>query len=87
LGASEAPHDQTAYLKELVNAGKDWEFAPPVPFEIASLSAEQKAADSKGREYTLWDVDGAAVFARTASAVLEALPECQARHNAAWIFA
>jgi hypothetical protein len=85
-GAPEEPDSLIAYLKELVNSGKRWEFAPPEPFEIESLSADAKDTDAKGKEYPLWDVDGAAVFARNPTAFLASLHACQARHSTAWEF-
>jgi hypothetical protein len=53
----------TDYLRELVRAGKTWDFAPADPFQIVPISAEEKAVSARGKEYTRWDVDGAAIFA------------------------
>jgi hypothetical protein len=68
------------YLYELLEAGPGWPFAPSIPFTIQRLSAEGKANDSKGKPYTAWEVDGAAVFAQDPTAFWSALPECQERH-------
>src|SRR5947209_4840549 len=60
------------YLKELVNSGKEWPFAPGVPFEIVQMSADDKAKTPRGTTYTAWEVDGQAVFAQEASTFLAA---------------
>src|SRR5262249_22679237 len=73
----------TDYLKELVNSGKAWDFAPADPFEIQTITAEEKAVDARGKERTVWDVDGWAIFARDAPAFAARLPEYQARQLAA----
>jgi hypothetical protein len=72
----------TDYLKELVNSGKSWEHAPADPFEIQTINAEEKTADARGKERTVWDVDGWAVFAPDAPTFVARLPECQARQLA-----
>ncbi len=70
------------YLTELANVGKDWEFAPAVPFEMVAMSADEKT-EARGKQHLLWEVDGAAVFAADLPAFLAALPSCQERHLAA----
>ena len=37
-------------------------------------------ADKKGKEYTVWDIDGSALFARNADAFVAQVPQCLARH-------
>ncbi len=70
------------YLRELVNFGAGWPFAPAQPFVIQRLSAEEKGTDATGRTYPLWEVDGWAVFASNPSAFWAALPACQERQLA-----
>jgi hypothetical protein len=72
------------YLHELVSSGKEWSFAPAEPFEIADIWADEKATTPKGRSYTLWEVDGHAVFAQDAQAFLAALPGCVERRSQAF---
>jgi len=72
-------HQLLPYLEELLEAGADWQFAPTEPFAIRRLNSDQKAADSTGKDYTLWDVDGWAVFAANPPAFWAALPACQER--------
>ncbi len=72
----------TDYLRELVNRGASWEFAPAEPFAIRPISADEKVRDPKGREHPAWDVDGAAVFAQGAGAFVARLPDYQERQLA-----
>jgi hypothetical protein len=72
----------TDYLRELVRAGKTWEFAPVEPFEICSISGDQKVVGARGKEYTRWDVDGSAVFAVNSRRWVALLPDCQANQLA-----
>jgi hypothetical protein len=65
------------YLHELVERGPNWAFAPAEPFVIGRLSAEEKAKDSRGKVFTLWDVDGWAIFAANPTAFWTALPARQ----------
>jgi hypothetical protein len=67
------------YLRELLNSGRNWAFAPAEGFVIRTLSAEEKATDKKGKSYVVWDVDGWALFAENPSAFWAALPACQER--------
>jgi hypothetical protein len=76
-GAAERTEKLLPYLRELVNAGAGWPFAPAEPFAVRLLSAEEKGTDAKGRTYPLWEVDGWAVFAPDAAAFWAALPACQ----------
>lgn len=78
-GGEEQTEPLVPYLRELANQGTAWAFAPDVPFELATLSAEEKAADSRGRPYTAIDVDGCAVFAQDPAAFWAAVPDCQQR--------
>jgi hypothetical protein len=78
-GAAERTDALLPYLKELVNQGPGWAFAPPVPFALQTLCAEEKATDRRGKSFTLWDVDGWAVFAQDPAAFWAALPDCQER--------
>lgn len=73
-GAAERTEQLLSYLKELVESGPDWPFAPAQAFVIRPLSAEEKATDPKGKAYTLWDVDGWAIFAADPAAFWAALP-------------
>ncbi len=70
------------YLRELLESGPDWEFAPPVSFVTFRLSAEGKAFDEKGVAYTAWEVDGYCVFAESPAPFWDALPACHERHLA-----
>ena len=78
-GAAERTEGLLPYLKELLNQGPRWAFAPPVPFTPRTLVAEEKRPDDAGRMHTLWDVDGWAVFAPDVAAFWAALPACQER--------
>src|SRR6516225_4435557 len=68
FGAVDGEHTLTSFLKELASMGIAWEFAPAEPFVVQEITAEEKATSKKGRQYTVWDVDGAALFARDARA-------------------
>src|SRR6516165_7907523 len=46
-GAVEPTDELLPYLRELVAQGKNWAFAPAVPFALQQLSAEEKATDGK----------------------------------------
>ncbi|MBI1915505.1 MAG: hypothetical protein HYS12_12335 [Planctomycetes bacterium] len=81
-GAAERTEALLPYLKELVHQGPGWAFAPPTPFALQMLSAEEKGTDQRGRSYTMWDVDGWAVFAENPTAFWAALTECQQRQLA-----
>jgi hypothetical protein len=68
------------YIHELLEAGVNWPFAPKEPFVVLSMNAEEKKIDPKrGKEYTVWDVDGWAIFAEQPAAFWAALPACQER--------
>lgn len=71
------------YLRELVNNGAAWEFAPKTPCEIVKFSTDEKRRDPKGHEYPLWELDGEALFTRDAGAFLAELLACRERHLAA----
>jgi len=70
------------YLRELLESGPAWEFAPPVPFVAQPLSAEGKALDAKGAAYTAWEVDGYCIFAENPATFWASLPACHQRHLA-----
>jgi hypothetical protein len=78
-GAAERTENLLPYLRELVNNGTSWPFAPGQPFAVAVLTADKKGIDARGHTYTLWEVDGWAVFARDPAAFWAALPACQER--------
>src|SRR5262249_38328132 len=78
-GAAERSEALLPYLKELINQGSGWTFAPSTPFALQMLSAEEKTTDRRGRACTLWDVDGWAVFAENPAIFWTALPDCQQR--------
>jgi hypothetical protein len=79
-GAEERTEQLLPYLHELVESGSTWDFAPSVPFVIVPMTADEKATDpKKGKVHTVWDVDGAAIFAENPSAFWNALPDCQER--------
>jgi hypothetical protein len=79
--AEERTHRLLSYLRELLPSGAGWAFAPAVPFEIRTLSAEESTTTPEGKTQLLWDVDGWAVFAENPAAFWSALPECQERHQ------
>jgi hypothetical protein len=76
LGGTEDNAPLTDYLRELADSGRDWPFAPSATFEVRQISADQKATDRKGKEYTVWDVDGWAIFAQNAPAFGAQVPDC-----------
>lgn len=78
-GDEEQTEPLVPYLRELANQGTAWAFAPDVPFGLATLSAEEKATDARGRSYTASDVDGCAIFAQDPAAFWAAVPACQQR--------
>jgi hypothetical protein len=80
--AEEDAEQLLPYLHELVEGGPNWPFAPAEPYVIQRLNAEEKASDARGKSYTLWDVDGWAVFASNPAAFWAALPACQERQLA-----
>jgi hypothetical protein len=82
-GAAERTADLLPYLKELLESGPGWPFAPQVPFSIQTLSGEVTAKAPDGKVYPKWDVDGWGIFAEDPAAFWAALPECAARQNAA----
>jgi hypothetical protein len=83
-GLREAEDDVTFtdYLRERGSSGRNWEFAPAETFEMLPITADEKAAGPKGRSYTTWDVDGWALFALHADALVARLPGCRDRHLA-----
>jgi hypothetical protein len=81
-GAEERSDRLLDYLRELANNGPGWPFAPAEPFALQPLSADEKALDPRGHAYTLWDVDGWAVFAQDPAAFWAALPACQEKQLA-----
>jgi hypothetical protein len=83
MGLPGAPQ-MLAYLRELVSSGSEWPFAPSEPFVVQTLCAEEKATDRRGKEYTVWDVDGWAIFAQDPAAFWAALPDCLGRHQASF---
>lgn len=72
------------YLKELVTFGSTWEFAPAEPFQVVALFADEKGTDPRGQPFTLWDLDGQALFAQSSTSFLAAVPACLERQSAAW---
>jgi hypothetical protein len=78
-GAAERTERLLPYLRELLEAGPRWPYAPAEPFVISTLNADEKATDARGRTYPLWDVDGWAIFAANPAAFWAALPGCQER--------
>jgi hypothetical protein len=70
------------YLRELLETGPGWEFAPPVRFVVQRLSAEGQAQDVKGAGYTAWEANGYSVFAENPAAFWAELPSCHQRHLA-----
>lgn len=81
-GAAERTEQLLPYLRELVNDGDGWPFAPAQPFVVRLLTAEEKGTDAQGKTYLLWEVDGWAVFTPDPSAFWAALPACQERQLA-----
>ncbi len=81
-GAEERTHQLLPYLRELLEVGPDWPYAPAEPFVVRALNAEEKATGPKGKTYTVWDVDGSAIFAANPAAFWAALPACQERQHA-----
>jgi len=82
LGATDDNAPLTDYLRELADSGPGWAFAPAGPFEIKQISAEQKAAGPNGKEYTVSDVDGWAIFACDVGAFVAQVPQCLQRQLA-----
>jgi hypothetical protein len=83
LGAVDGEHHLTSYLKELVNSGPAWEFAPAAVCDVKQINAEEKApGPKKGKEHTVWDIDGWALFAQNSAEFLAQLPGCQERQLA-----
>jgi hypothetical protein len=81
-GAVERTEEFMPYLRELLNQGETWPFAPLVPFNLQPLSSEEKATDAHGKQYTVADVDGGAIFAENPESFWAAVPECQEKHLA-----
>ena len=73
-----------AYLKELLDAGGGWEFAPPEAHNVRRNSIDQNVTDADGKEYPSWGVEGAAVFAASPGAFIGSLPACLDRRSSAW---
>jgi hypothetical protein len=84
LGSTEEASNLSDFMRELINHGKTWDFAPAEPFEISPIAADQKATGPRGKTYTAWEVDGQAVFAQDASAFVAALPACMDQQNSTW---
>jgi hypothetical protein len=80
--AAERTEELLPYLRELLDAGPGWPFAPAVPFTAAPLRAEQTAVDGRGKSYTVWEVDGWALFAQSPAAFWADLPACRDRQLA-----
>jgi hypothetical protein len=72
------------YLKDLVESGAGWEFAPSEEHLVRTISLDQKITEADGREYPQWEIEGTALLARDAAAFLASLPACQTRQSAAW---
>jgi hypothetical protein len=77
--AAERTEELMPYLKELLESGPGWPFAPTTPFAAQALTADEKAADKKGKQYLVWDVDGWVLFAEDPAAFWVALPDCMER--------
>jgi hypothetical protein len=71
------------YLRELARQGKGWPFAPPVPFDLEPLAADERARDNDGREHITWDVDGWVIFAEDPAGFWARLPDCQRQQREA----
>lgn len=82
VGAEERTEQLLPYLHELLESSPNWVYAPAEPFVIQTLTAEEKATDPEGKSFTLWDVDGWALFAQNPGAFWAALPACQERQLA-----
>ncbi len=82
-GMEEQVEGLLPYLRELLDAGAGWAFAPAAAFEVRPLRAEETAQDKRGRSYTLWEVDGWAIFAQAPAAFWAALPAARERQLAA----
>ncbi len=79
-GAEDRTEQLLSYLHELMESGVKWAFAPSEKFAIEPMNAEEKYTDpKKGKVYTRWDVDGAAIFAENPGAFWDALTACQDR--------
>jgi hypothetical protein len=83
-----ANHEDAArlriYLKDLVGAGVNWEFAPTAAHTICPISRDETITDTNGKVHPNWEVEGTAVFAREAATFIESLPVCVARQSATW---
>jgi hypothetical protein len=84
LASEEEPERLPNFLKDLVNAGSQWEFAPQQPHVIRPISLDQSIRGPDGKEHPSWEVEGAAVFARDAGGFIDELPACQARQSSVW---
>jgi len=76
-GPAEQVEGLLPYLRELAAQGKGWPFAPPVPFDLGLLAADERARDEDGREHITWDVDGWVIFAEDPAGFWARLPACQ----------
>jgi hypothetical protein len=82
-GAEERTNQLLPYLKELLESGPDWPYAPAQAFSIQTLCADEKDTAPRGKTDTVEEVDGWAVFASDPAAFWAALPACQERQLAA----
>jgi len=84
LAAWDDPHQLRAYLKELISAGKGWQFAPPEEHTVRLISAEEKFTDKDGRTYPSWEAEGAAIFTGDPEALLGGLRSSVERWSSNW---
>lgn len=84
LAARDEAQQFRSYLKELVEAGAGWQFAPAEEHTIRFISRDHKVTDASGKEYPDWEVEGTAVFVRDGKLFIQGLPGCLERQNTTW---
>jgi hypothetical protein len=83
LAAREDVQELRAFLKDLVGAEPNWEFAPSEAHAVRPITRDGTIMQD-GKVYPQWEVEGAAVFAQDAAAFVERLPACMASRSAGW---
>lgn len=70
------------YLVMLVQSGPGWEFAPAEPFFIQGICEEGMGLDLRDKEYSVWEADGWAIFARRPWEFLADIVQCRDKQSA-----
>jgi hypothetical protein len=83
-----AGHDDVqelmAFLRDLLTAGGDWQFAPNETHAVRIMSADHNVTESDGRVYPDWEVEGSALFATDPARFIASLPACRERQGSAF---